>query len=283
MAWYTQYADIFGLPFDSIPKETIQKIRNNLNCFKSEHPIASVVVIAHNEESTLASCLWSLSENICDFPVEIIGVNNNSTDRTSEVFDALGVKWFWEEQKSCGYARQCGLDNAKGKYYISIDSDILYPPLYIKTMVEYLSRPGTVAVSSRYGYIPNETHPKSSLKIYEFFRDRHIWLQSFKRPEMSVRGGVFAYILELGRKVRYRVEIKTGEDGSMALGLKKFGKIKLISKRKSRAMTFTRTLDAKGSLYTNLRLAVIKYLKSPSRYFVKKEKYDDVPSNLIDV
>jgi glycosyltransferase involved in cell wall biosynthesis len=244
--------------------------------------VASIVVIAHNEENTLLSCLWSLSENICDFPIEIIGVNNNSTDRTAEIFDALGVPWFWEERKSCGYARQCGLNHARGKYYISIDSDILYPPKYVQTMVDCLREPGIVAVSSRYSYIPDKKHSKVALTIYEFLRDKHIFLQSINRPEISVRGGVLAYDKELGLRVGYRVEIKVGEDGSMALGLKKYGRIKLINDRKARAMTFTRTLDAKGSIFYNLKAAALRYLKSPSRYFIKKEKYDDVESNLLN-
>jgi len=282
MSWYSKYTDVFEKEFDDIPKEVIETIKSNLKRFKCDNPVASVVVIAHNEQNTLVSCLWALSESICDFPIEIIGVNNNSTDRTAEVFDALGVKWFWEERQSCGYARQCGLDHAKGVYYISIDSDIIYPPLYIQTMVDHLRAPGIIAVSSRYSYIPDVNHPRLALKVYEFARDIHIFLQSFQRPEMSVRGGVFAYAINAGRAVGYRVEIKVGEDGSMALGLKQYGRIKLISNRRSRAATFTRTLDAKGSIFVNLIMAIRKYVGSPSRYFIKKDKYEDVESNLLN-
>lgn len=281
MKWYSRYAALFGQPFEDVPRPLLDEIRGNIKRLACKDPLASVVVIAHNEEKTLLSCLWSLSENKCKFPFEIIGVNNNSTDRTSEVFDALGLKWFWEEKKSCGYARQCGLDHARGKYYISIDSDIMYPSDYIQTMVEYLEKPGVVAVSSRYSYVPDRPTDQWWLTVYELLRDCHIFLQSFKRPEMSVRGGVFAYNKALGQKVGYRVEIKTGEDGSMALGLKQYGKIKLIQSRKARAATFTRTLTANGSMFNHFIKAAKKYLGSPSRYFKQKSHYDDIESNLV--
>ena len=47
-------------------------------------------LICHNEETRLLSCLWSLCDNECDFPIEILAVNNNSTDRTEAVMQQLG-------------------------------------------------------------------------------------------------------------------------------------------------------------------------------------------------
>ena len=85
------------------------------------HPIASVVVIAHNEETRLLA-LWSLADNRCRYPVEVIGVNNGSTDRTVSSFMQQGCPAF-EERKSPGYARACGQEHARGKYCICIDGD----------------------------------------------------------------------------------------------------------------------------------------------------------------
>lgn len=282
MSWYKKYLSVYGKPVDSINQETIQLVRNNLTRFKSNSPVASVVVIAHNEEKTLLSCLWSLSENICNVPVEIIGVNNNSTDRTGEIFDTLGVECFWESKKSCGYARQCGLDHARGKYYISIDSDIMYPPNYIQTLIDHLSKPGIVAVSSRYSYIPQSPAQKIGFTFYEFARDMNIRLQSVNRPELSVRGGVFSYQADLGRKIGYRVDIKLGEDGSMAIGLKKSGKIKLIYERKARAVTFARESNTAKYLLFNFKKYFLISLMSPGRYFLKKKEYKDQDANLIE-
>ena len=220
MSWCKKYLSVYEKPFSDASKETISEIRSKLKILECDNPLVSVVVIAHNEEKRLLSCLWSLSETTCKYPLEIIGVNNNSTDRTADVFEAIGLTYYLELQKSCGYARQCGLEHAKGKYYLCIDSDTIYPPRYIETLVDQLKKPGVVAVSSLWSYIPDKDHPWWGLKIYEFLRDAHLFIQSFKRPELSVRGLVFAYEIEYGRKVGYRVDIIHGEDGSMGFRVK---------------------------------------------------------------
>ncbi len=282
MPWYEKYLSLFEKPFSDAPVAVIEEVKGKLQTMQSENPIASVVVVAHNEETRLLSCLWSLSDNLCCYPVEIIGVNNNSSDRTGKVFDASGIPYFFEEQKSCGYARRCGLNNAKGRYYICIDSDTMYPPRYIETVIRELERPGVVAVSSLWSFIPDNDHPKWGLRIYEMVRDLYIRALFIKRPERGVRGMVFAYETEYGRRVGYRVELKRGEDGSMALGLKKYGKIKLITARKARAVTASNTLNADGSLFNSFKVRVLKGLKNINFFFTRQHNPPkDEESNLI--
>ncbi|MCE5205375.1 MAG: glycosyltransferase family 2 protein [Porphyromonadaceae bacterium] len=282
-SWYTKYLSVFEKPFSSVPTETIEEIKSKLSLMKSEKPVASVVVIAHNEETRLLSCLWSLSEMTCKYPIEIIGVNNNSIDKTSEVFESVGIIPYFEEKMSCGYARRCGLYQAKGEYYICIDSDTMYPPHYIETMISSLQKPGTVAVSSLWSFVPDEKHSKWGLKLYELLRDLYIRAIYIKRPERGVRGMVFAYKTEYGRRIGYRVELIRGEDGSMALGLKKYGKIKLITSRKARAVTASNTLNADGSLFDSFKVRVTKAIRNFNFLFTRQTKPPkDEESNLIN-
>ena len=281
MNWYAKYLSVFEKPFDATPQTTILEIRDKLKQIQSPDPVASVVVIAHNEEQRLLSCIWSLSENITSYPLEIIGVDNNSSDRTSDVFKAVEIPWYFEEQKSCGYARNCGRMHALGKYYICIDSDTIYPPLYLQTLIDELEKPGVVGVSSLWSYLPDKQFPEWKLKIYETLRDINLQLQAIKRPEMSVRGMVFAYNLEFGRKVGYRTDIIRGEDGHMALGLKKYGKIIFIRNREARAVTCNSNLKAEGSLFNALIKRIFKAFRNIGGYFVKKDFYKDRDSNLI--
>jgi glycosyltransferase involved in cell wall biosynthesis len=282
MSWYTKYLPVFEKPFADIPQTVVSEIREKLKEKQSDSPIASVVIIAHNEETRLVSCLWSLADNQCSYPIEIIGVNNNSIDRTQEVFEAVGIRPFFEEKKSPGYARSCGQEHARGKYYICIDADTMYPPNYIRTLIEELERPHVVAVSAFWSFIPDKEHSRIGLFFYELLRDIYIRVLYIKRPERGVRGMVFAYKAELGRKVGYRVELIRGEDGSMALGLKQFGKIKLVTTRKARAVTASNTLNADGTLWDSFRVRVMKALKNPAFYFTKQTKPpQDEESNLI--
>ncbi|MDD2618390.1 MAG: glycosyltransferase family A protein [Bacteroidales bacterium] len=281
MKWYDTYLSVFEKPFEEVPGEIIERVSKKLHSMQSAEPVVSVVVIAHNEASRLFGCLWSLSENITNYPIEIIGVDNHSTDNTAEVYKASGIPWYYEENQSCGYARNRGRMYAKGKYYICIDSDTLYPPAYIQILTDRLERPGIVAVSSLWSFLPDKRFPTWQLKLYEFLRDIHLWLLAFKRPEMSVRGMVFAYNLEYGRTIDYRVDIIRGEDGMMALGLKKYGKISFIRNRKARALTSNAMLYSDGGIGSAFKKRILRSFKHWQGYFVKKASYDDQESNMI--
>ena len=117
--------------------------------------------------------------------------------------------------------------------------------------------------------------------FYETTRDIYLWMQSFKRPELSVRGLVFAYRTEYAQKTGIRTDIIRGEDGYLALQLKQFGKIAFVRNRKARAVTGYGTVGADGSLFDSFKVRVMKGLKSIGRIFTKKEEYIDEESNLI--
>jgi len=281
VSWYRKYLSVYQKPFAEVPVEAIAEVREKLKKQQSEAPLVSVVLIAHNEEKRLLSCLWSLSENQCKYPMEIIGVDNDSTDRTSDVYTALELPHYSEPNRGLGYARRCGLQHAKGKYLVCIDSDTMYPAKYVEIMVDELEKPGVVGVSSLHGYFPDAEHSWLGLKIYEFIRDIHLLIQSINRPEMSVRSMVFAHNTEYARKVGYRVDIIRGEDGTMALGLKNYGKLVFIRNRRARAVTGYGTLNADGSFFNAFKARAVKYLKRARNYFSEKKEYKDEKSNLI--
>ena len=213
--------------------------------------------------------------------MEIIATDNLSKDRTAEVLEALGLPWQRETTPGCGHARLCGLNRARGKYHINIDADTMYPPRYVETLVGALERPGVVAVSSLWGYIPDASHPAFGLWCYELARDTHLWLQSFRRPELSVRGLVFAYDTSLARKVGIRTDIIRGEDGSLALGLKQYGRIVFVRSRRARAVTGYGTVSKDGTLLDSFRVRAVKALKGAGSLFTRKSEYEDEEDNLL--
>lgn len=156
--WYDKYMTIYGRPFCEVPQEVIDGTRERLARLQSPEPLASIVVIGYNEETHLQACLWAISEIQCKYPVEIIGVDNDSKDRTAEIYEKSGIPYYTEYQHSCGYARRCGLQHAKGKYYFDVDSDTLYPPHYYEVMLDHLLQPGVSCVSATWSYFPDENH-----------------------------------------------------------------------------------------------------------------------------
>lgn len=281
MKWYTKYLETYEKPLEDIRPEILDEVRAKLASLQSENPVVTVSVIGYNEEKHLLACLWSLSEMQCKYPVEVIGVDNDSKDRTAEIFKRCGLPYYTETQHSCGFARQCGLNHAKGKYHLNIDSDTMYPARYVELMVDALEKQNVVGVSSLWSYMPDKDHSWLGIKIYEVCRDIYLWAQHFKRPELSVRGLVFGYNTELGRKVGIRTDIIRGEDGSLALGLKQYGKIKFLHNRKARPVTGYGTVGADGSFFKSFWNRIVMRLKDIGSLFTQKEKYEDEEGNLV--
>ena len=90
MEWYSKYLQVYEKPFAEAPQAVIEEVRRNLAGLQSNEPLVTVSLIGYNEEKHLLACLWSLSEMKCKYPVEIIGVDNESKDRTAEIYDVSG-------------------------------------------------------------------------------------------------------------------------------------------------------------------------------------------------
>ena len=278
--WYEKYLSIYGKSLDDIPEKTFDEIKGKLAQKQSDKHLVSIVVIAYNEEMRLTACLWSLSELRTQYPIEILGVNNNSKDRTEEVYQRLGLPYFNEQKQSPGFARKCGLDHAKGKYHFCIDADTFYPSRYIDLMMTQLTRPDVSCVSSFWSFFPDKNHSRSGLFLFELIRDMFLYVQHFKRPELCVRGMVFAFNADYARQVKIRTDIRRGEDGSLALSLKPFGKIAFLYHRQARPVTGYGTIGSQ-SLWESFVQHVKIQSKGITRIFFKKDHYEDSEDNLV--
>ncbi len=115
----------------------------------------SVIIPAYNEESIIGKCLSSvLSADKPDCELEIIVINNASSDRTEEIARSFeGVRVMTENQKGLTKARQCGNLNATGDILFYIDADTLIPKHLIRYAEKiFLRHPGVVAMSGPYKY-----------------------------------------------------------------------------------------------------------------------------------
>ena len=114
--------------------------------------------------------------------------------------------------------------------------------------------------------------------MYEFFRDCYLKIQNINRPELTVRGLAFGYYTENALKEGYRVELLRGEDGSMALSMKKYGKIKFVYDKRCRVITGYGGLKEKSilaAMWHRLKFYGI------GRLFSKTDHYEDAPDNFL--
>jgi glycosyltransferase involved in cell wall biosynthesis len=86
----------------------------------------SVVIPAWNEEGLLPACLASVGGTLGEIPgldVELIVVDNNSTDRTAAVARAAGAHVVYEARNQIARARNAGAAAARGDWLLFLDAD----------------------------------------------------------------------------------------------------------------------------------------------------------------
>ncbi|MDA8364160.1 MAG: glycosyltransferase [Gammaproteobacteria bacterium] len=118
----------------------------------------SIIIPAYNEERYLPGCLQGVLDEIAGCPdpasVEVIVVDNASTDRTAEVAGAFrGVRVVREPQKGLTRARQKGLSEARGDILAYVDADTRMPSGWITHVLRtFDSSRDVVCVSGPYIY-----------------------------------------------------------------------------------------------------------------------------------
>ena len=92
----------------------------------------TVIIPCLNEEQGIEKVLRAMP----DFVDEVIVVDNNSTDRTSEVAAALGAKVVREQVRGYGRSYKRGFAEATSDLIITLDGDHSYPVDAISYLIE---------------------------------------------------------------------------------------------------------------------------------------------------
>ena len=152
----------------------------------------SIIIPAYNEEKYLEETLKCvLNQDYPDF--EIIVVDNNSTDRTSEIAKSFGVKVFLEKNKGTGWAREKGRLEANGEVLAFLDADCLPNSDWLSRGVKYFEKKDVVALTGPYDYYDSENWYRIFFLliqkyIYSFF---NFFLQKLNRGAVIIFGNCF--------------------------------------------------------------------------------------------
>jgi len=259
--------------FDEIPQQVFDNINSGLDKIQSADPLASIVITAWNEEVDILRTIGSLSKLKTKISIEIIVVNNNSTDKTQDTLNKLHIRSFFQPKQGWGPGRQMGMENALGEYVLLADSDCIYPPCWVDKMVYGLQKPGVVSVYGRYSFISEPGFPRWQLFILETLKDLIAEVRHFKRPYLNSYGMSMGFIKKYGLKEGFYYNKTHGEDGRMCSDLMKYGKVKQIKSGKNRVWTGPRTLKKDGSLIKAVGIRIVKEIKRFSIYFNTNVKY----------
>jgi len=122
-----------------------QALRSNI--------IVTVGICVRNCESTLGQAIESVMA--LDFPhelMEIIIVDDGSMDRTPQLIREyakkidMQLKIFDHKWKGLGYSRNIVVDNAKGRFILWVDGDMLLSRDYLTKLFDYMEKHPQVAI-----------------------------------------------------------------------------------------------------------------------------------------
>ena len=122
-------------------------------------PMVSVIVPAFNAERTIGDCLAALVAQ--DYPrerLEIIAVDNRSTDRTAAVMCEYPVRVVAERRVQSSYAaRNAGLAEARGAILCFTDADCLPDAAWVRALVAALADDDAGGAAGRIEAAPGTT------------------------------------------------------------------------------------------------------------------------------
>ena len=109
----------------------------------------SVIVPVHNSEATIRECLQALRQQTSP-PLEVVVVDDGSTDRTAEVSEDLALVIPNARGKGAGGARNTGAFASQGEIIAFIDSDCVPPTDWVENIVSAFSDETVGAVGGGY-------------------------------------------------------------------------------------------------------------------------------------
>lgn len=102
----------------------------------------SVVIVTHDSAGVIEPCLASISAAAADLVVEVIVVDNASTDGTPEIVARHGHATLVANTDTRGFAAGCnvGIAAGRGRHLLVLNTDTVLPPGALPALLSALER-----------------------------------------------------------------------------------------------------------------------------------------------
>jgi glycosyltransferase involved in cell wall biosynthesis len=189
-------------------------------------PTLSVIIPAYNEEKHILQCVTSLQHQTTDLPYEIIVVDNNSTDKTSQLARSLKTRVVHEKIRGASAARNAGATASQGRFLVFIDADCVAPANHLQTIFKTFRNNKIDVIAGP--YIINDAGPginwlTGTMNYYSwYFRIVHsiFHVQAFAGGNFAVKKSVYKNIGGFDPKID---DVIMAEDLEFAVRLNKSG------------------------------------------------------------
>ncbi|OGM61883.1 hypothetical protein A2961_03800 [Candidatus Woesebacteria bacterium RIFCSPLOWO2_01_FULL_39_21] len=242
-----------------LPWERLERAINTVGLSKSAIPAISVVIPAYNEEKTVSKTLDSLTLQNTILPFEVIFVDNNCTDKTTEIVNtyknSLNLNLICEKNQGISNARNAGFSQSKAEIIASTDSDSAVPKKWVSSiMAAFWRKPETVGLVGNYIF-------ESKGKIFNLAAKLSIiigdYLHRFITKSFAFRGTNFAVRKIYWEKAgKFNQNKNALEDVDLSLRVGRLGKINYLPN-----LTVTTT-------YRRFHGRFIKQLKTRAKAYI---------------
>ncbi len=234
----------------------------------------SFAIPAYNEEHYLGDCLRAIIAQKDSAPceIEIVVVNNASTDRTKEIAESFakdGVRVIDEMQKGLVHARRAGYTAATGDVIANVDADTRITPGWIAKVYRAFARdPKLVAISGPFIYDDAPWGVRFWTRVfYGIGYVFYIINRFILHVGSMLQGGNFVVRRSALEAIGGYDESLSfyGEDSDVARRLSKVGKVRFTFRLP--AYSSSRRLAKEGSFMMGLRYSLnyfwMMYFKRP--------------------
>jgi succinoglycan biosynthesis protein ExoA len=109
----------------------------------SAEPEVSIIMPVRNEAASLDATLASVCSQVTDAPVEVIVVDDHSTDSTRSIIERWvaqdeRVRLVINQRRGAANALNSGLEAARGRYLVRVDGHSIIPPDYVQALFDHM-------------------------------------------------------------------------------------------------------------------------------------------------
>ncbi len=106
-------------------------------------PEVSIIMPVHNEAASLDATLASVRSQATDASVEVIVVDDHSTDSSRGIIERwmvqdTRVRLVSSPRRGISQALNRGLEAARGRYLVRVDGHSVVPPDYVQALLDHI-------------------------------------------------------------------------------------------------------------------------------------------------
>ncbi len=248
-------------------------------------PLVSVVVPTYNQADFLTEAIASAQKQT--YPhVEIVIVNDGSTDNTAEILKNLAdkdprIRYFNQTNQGFAVATNKAIEESKGEYVVHLDSDDIYEPEKIHKQLDVLLNDKTIdLVYTAIQVIDAQGNPLMQMRGRDIDPDTFLAQMLFRSimpNPTTIMGKRICFL-----KVPYREKYKRSVDYDRVLRLAEKYRFKYLDLPLTRWRRHERNLTNELEKYKAEQLDILKgYEVKDLMGYVDKAKLDPNEKTLL--